>query len=180
MNVARNLEIAELDSPVGRLTIAARDGRLVSLCFDGLWPRRLAWLTKRHGDVHCRVTRDPAGIATRLGRYFGGDLDAFAGLEIDLEGTDFQRAVWSELRRIPAGETRSYAELARAIGAPAAVRAVGTANGANPIGIVVPCHRVIGSDGTLTGFAGGLAAKRWLLEHESAQRRLPVGRVAAA
>jgi methylated-DNA-[protein]-cysteine S-methyltransferase len=95
-----------------------------------------------------------------------------------LHGTEFQRAVWNALRSIPCGETLSYGALARRIGRPSAVRAVGLANGANPVGVVVPCHRVIGSDGTLTGYGGGLSRKRWLLEHESAlhgaERGLPL------
>src|SRR4029450_8150365 len=92
----------------------------------------------------------------------------FAGLEIDPGGTPFQQAVWTALRRVPPGETTTYAALARAIGAPTAVRAVGAANGANPIWLIIPCHRAIGSDGRLVGYAGGLERKRWLLAHESA------------
>lgn len=165
------IEVAQKNSPVGVLTIAAIDGRLAGLCFEGLWQRRERALARRFASCEIVATPDPAGAVTALGRYFDGDLDAFASLEVVMLGTPFQQAVWSELRRIPAGQTRTYAELARAIGAPTAVRAVGAANGANPVGIVVPCHRVIGSDGSLTGFAGGLAAKRWLLEHEGTAPR---------
>jgi methylated-DNA-[protein]-cysteine S-methyltransferase len=98
--------------------------------------------------------------------YFSGELTAIDTLPVATGGTEFQRLVWSELRRIPCGASISYSELARRIGRPAAVRAVGLANGANPIGIVVPCHRVIGANGTLTGYGGGIERKRWLLAHE--------------
>jgi methylated-DNA-[protein]-cysteine S-methyltransferase len=103
-----------------------------------------------------------------LSRYFGGELDAIESVGVELNGTEFQKRVWQALRRIPAGSTLSYAEVARRIGDRTAVRAVGAANGANPVAIVVPCHRVIGSDGALTGYGGGLDRKRWLLEHEHA------------
>jgi methylated-DNA-[protein]-cysteine S-methyltransferase len=91
---------------------------------------------------------------------------ALDAIEVDTGGTPFQQRVWQELRRIPAGSTRSYSEVARAIGRPSAVRAVAAANGANPVSIVIPCHRVIGADGSLTGYGGGLHRKRWLLAHE--------------
>jgi len=109
---------------------------------------------------------DPHGVLPALRRYFVGDLDAIRGLPLDVGGTEFQRLVWVELQAIPPGETRTYAELAAAIGRPTAVRAVGAANGANPVSIVVPCHRVVGADGSLYGYAGGLPLKRALLAHE--------------
>jgi len=166
-----NIERCTIDSPVGPLTLAAHEGALVALCFEGLWERRERQL--RRVDPACRFEEgaDPAGVASRLARYFNGDLAALGDLRVQSFGTPFQQRVWQELRRIPAGSTRSYGEIAAAIGSPSAVRAVGAANGANPVGIVVPCHRVIGSDGSLTGFAGGLAAKRWLLQHEAAISR---------
>ena len=101
-----------------------------------------------------------------MNRYFAGDLEAIDNIPVQTAGTAFQRSVWNELRRIPTGAPVSYGKLAQRIARPKAVRAVGLANGANPIGIVVPCHRVIGSDGSLTGYGGGLERKRWLLEHE--------------
>ena len=100
--------------------------------------------------------------------YFAGRLDALAGLRVASSGTEFQNQVWAALRRIPTGKTLSYAALAKEIGRPAAVRAVGLANGSNPIAIIVPCHRVIGANASLTGYAGGLERKRWLLQHEAA------------
>jgi methylated-DNA-[protein]-cysteine S-methyltransferase len=105
--------------------------------------------------------------------YLAGRLDALDGLPVDAGGTPFQALVWAALRTIPPGQTWSYKALAERIGRPAAVRAVGLANGANPVGIVVPCHRVIGAGGSLTGYGGGLPRKRWLLEHEGAL--LPIG-----
>jgi methylated-DNA-[protein]-cysteine S-methyltransferase len=101
--------------------------------------------------------------------YFAGELGAIDDLPVKTAGTPFQRAVWSALREIPLGATESYGKLAERIGRPTAVRAVGLANGSNPIGIVVPCHRVIGANGSLTGYGGGMERKRWLLEHEKAQ-----------
>ena len=107
-----------------------------------------------------------ARIAGAVERYFAGDIDALDEIPIEAEGTEFQRAVWDAIREIPAGRTASYQEIARTVGRPAAVRAVGTATGRNPVSIVVPCHRVIRSDGTLGGYGGGLHRKEWFLEHE--------------
>ena len=101
-----------------------------------------------------------------MAAYFDGDLRGLDGLTVKTGGTAFQRAVWAALRAIPAGETRSYGQLAAAVGAPKAVRAAGLANGQNPVAVIVPCHRVIGANGTLTGYAGGLERKQWLLAHE--------------
>ena len=106
--------------------------------------------------------------AERLEAYFGGETTALDGLDVELNGTPFQRRVWEALRAVRAGQTASYGDVARSIGAPAAVRAVGAANGANPVAIVVPCHRIIGASGSLTGYGGGLERKRWLLQHERA------------
>jgi methylated-DNA-[protein]-cysteine S-methyltransferase len=114
------------------------------------------------------MTDDPAGAASALDRYFGGDLRALDALAVDTGGTPFQQRVWIALRAIPVGTAVSYSALARTIGMPRAVRAVAAANGANPVAIVIPCHRVIGADGSLTGYGGGLARKRWLLAHEGA------------
>lgn len=107
-----------------------------------------------------------ARIAGAVERYFAGDVDALDEIPIEADGTDFQRAVWDAIREIPAGRTASYQEIARSVGRPAAVRAVGTATGRNPVSIVVPCHRVIRSDGTLGGYGGGLHRKEWFLDHE--------------
>ena len=111
---------------------------------------------------------DPGGVSSALKAYFDGELTAIDGLAVCADGTPFQQTVWRALRDIPCGQTISYSTLARRIGRPTAVRAVGLANGSNPVGIVVPCHRVIGANGTLTGYGGGLDRKRWLLAHERA------------
>ena len=110
--------------------------------------------------------RAPEGVRAAVEAYFTGDVRALDAVPVKTAGTDFQKAVWAALRAIPAGETRSYGQLAAAIGSPKAVRAAGLANGQNPVAVIVPCHRVIGANGTLTGYAGGLERKRWLLAHE--------------
>ena len=144
-------------SPVGELSLATdEDGVLTWLAF----PDRGA---PPAGEA---VAGKPKHVREALDRYFAGDIAGLDGLVCRGEGTSFQRQVWAALRDIPAGRTESYGGLAGRIGAPRAVRAVGAANGANPIAIVVPCHRVIGANGTLTGYGGGLPRKKWLLEHE--------------
>jgi methylated-DNA-[protein]-cysteine S-methyltransferase len=110
--------------------------------------------------------RNPHGLRDKLTSYFAGDIEAIDDISVQTAGTSFQRSVWNELRNIPSGSSISYGKLAEQIARPKAVRAVGLANGSNPIGIVVPCHRVIGSNGSLTGYGGGLERKRWLLDHE--------------
>jgi methylated-DNA-[protein]-cysteine S-methyltransferase len=152
-------------SPIGPLTLFTREGTLVAVDFgDGEHARRR--LEKRFGAFAERPSRDAARVGDRLARYLAGELRAIDDVAVDPGGTEFQRAVWKGLRDIPAGEARSYGELARAIGRKDAARAVGMANHDNPIPIVIPCHRVIGADGSLTGYGGGLPIKRWLLEHE--------------
>ncbi len=165
-----------LDSPIGELAIMAdRRGALRGLA----WGDRLEIKRKvmdRHygaGTYELLPAADPFGLTTALRRYFAGELRALEGVPVATLGSDFQRAVWAELRRIPVGETISYGEMARRVGDPGAARAVGLANNANPIGIVVPCHRVIGADGKLVGFGGGMARKQWLLSHESRAGRTP-------
>jgi methylated-DNA-[protein]-cysteine S-methyltransferase len=167
-----SLEIADFESPIGRLTVAVHDRQVCALGFPERWPLEQARLERRFHGVAVRHATDPAGVISRLRDYFAGHLDAVENIAVDPGGTPFQRSVWSALRRVPAGQTVAYRELACAIGAPAAVRAVGAANGANPVAIVIPCHRAIGADGSLTGYAGGLDRKRWLLTHEGRQLRL--------
>jgi methylated-DNA-[protein]-cysteine S-methyltransferase len=116
------------------------------------------------------------GLSAKVQAYFQGELGVLDSLSVTMGGTEFQRQVWRALREIPYGTRISYGELARRVGRPSAVRAVGAANGANPIGVIVPCHRVIGADGTLTGYAGGLERKRWLLQHEAGNGPLFAGR----
>ena len=164
------IDIDEIASPAGGITLAVLDGRLCALGFTDQWPGLRARLERRFGTVTYRRVDDPSGVAGRLRAYLAGDFKALVPIIVDLGGTPFQRRVWNRLRSVPPGRTISYRDLARAIGAPAAVRAVGAANGANPVSIVVPCHRVVGTDGSLTGYAGGLDRKRWLLTHEGAPR----------
>ncbi len=159
-----------LDTPIGEVLIAAdADGRLRAVHFDDHEPQLSRSLRRQYGDVAFEPRANPAGLTTAIEAYFAGDLAAIDRLPVMTGGTPFQRAVWAALRDIPCGQTVSYSVLAERIGRPSAVRAVGLANGANPIGIVVPCHRVIGANGTLTGYGGGIERKRWLLAHESAR-----------
>lgn len=162
------LGLATIASPVGELTLAARDRRLCLLHFGGDSADVRRTLERWYRDMPIERDPDPAGAGTALDRYFGGDLTALDAIEVELNGTPFQRRVWEALRAVRAGTTCSYANLARAVNAPSAVRAVGAANGANPVALVVPCHRVIGTNGSLTGYGGGLDRKRWLLRHEGA------------
>jgi methylated-DNA-[protein]-cysteine S-methyltransferase len=157
--------IQTLDSPIGALTAAERAGRVCLLHFgaDGPAIDRI-FDTWYPGEARGRQPLPATGEVLR--RYFAGDLAALDTVPVELNGTPFQQEVWLALRRIPSGGTISYAELARRIGRAAAVRAVGAANGANPVAVIVPCHRVIGSDGSLTGYGGGMERKHWLLAHE--------------
>jgi methylated-DNA-[protein]-cysteine S-methyltransferase len=155
-----NLRHTFIDSPVGRLRLVASDDALAGVHFPDLDPGD-------SGDVLEAAGKHPilARAREQLAAYFAGELRVF-DLPLAPEGTDFQRAVWRALTQVPFGVTWSYRAIALAVGRPTATRAVGAANGRNPISIIVPCHRVIGADGTLTGYGGGLPRKRWLLEHE--------------
>lgn len=161
------LDTATVETPAGPFWLAARDGALVAAGFVESAPRLLARLEARFGPLEPREAGDPAGAASALRRYLAGERNALEAIPVDLGGTEFQRDVWTALRAIPEGTTITYAELARRVGRPRAVRAVGAANGANPVSVVVPCHRVVGKDG-LRGYAGGVARKEWLLAHERA------------
>lgn len=170
--------VDRLETPIGDLVIAAGgEGRLRLVHWSdghgGPWPGDL--LRRWCGAAAVEPRADPGGLSTVIRAYFDGAVTAIDPLAATADGTPFQRSVWTALRGIPCGETISYSELARRIGRPSAVRAVGLANGANPLALVVPCHRVVGADGTLTGYGGGLERKRWLLEHEAAHapRRAP-------
>jgi O-6-methylguanine DNA methyltransferase len=160
-------------SPLGDiLLVSDNDGALRALDFAD-YEQRLRRLLRLHYGAY---QLDPApaarALVSTLDAYFAGDLDALATVSVATGGTPFQRAVWTALRRIPAGHTATYGQLAVDLGRAGASRAVGLANGSNPIAIVVPCHRVIGANGTLTGYAGGLERKRWLLEHERRHAQL--------
>ena len=169
---ATRLSYDHVESPLGPFTLVADgDGRLVAAGWtddatDGRMAGRLRIFATRSDAEFVRAA-NPGGLSAALAAYFAGDLAAIAKLPVsESAGTPFQRSVWRALRTIPCGESRSYRDIARAIGRPSAVRAVGLANGSNPICIVVPCHRVIGSNGKLVGYGGGVARKRWLLAHE--------------
>ncbi len=155
-------------TPAGAIVLVEHRGALVGLIFEDHWPGFRRDLERRFGPLTFEENLQAVAAAQALHRYFAGDLAALDSIEVDTGGTVFQQSVWMALRKIPAGATWSYSRLAREIGRPAAVRAVAAANGANPVSIVIPCHRVIGSDGSLTGYGGGLERKRWLLEHEGA------------
>jgi methylated-DNA-[protein]-cysteine S-methyltransferase len=164
------LLVDRIETPIGEMLIVAdRDGNL-----------RATFWTDREAQLHDALRRqygengftlepasNPHGLTNAIGRYFAGELTAIDSLPVKTAGTPFQREVWRALREISCGTTLSYGTLAARIGRPNAMRAVGLANGSNPVGVVVPCHRVIGSDGSLTGYGGGIERKRWLLEHES-------------
>lgn len=155
-------EYTLMPSPVGQLTLVARAGKLAAILWETERANRV-----RLGDL-IETGDNPVLMETerQLTEYFAGTRNHFE-LELDFVGTDFQTQVWQALLTIPFGETRSYSQIASQIGNPTAVRAVGAANGRNPISIIAPCHRVIGASGTLTGFAGGLEAKQYLLTLEN-------------
>jgi len=161
------VDVAVVKSPIGALTVAQGPEGLVGIEFGDIAPDELARrLSRRIGPCTLTVAMHPAAAAVHA--YFTGKLVAIQMLAVTPMGTPFQRMVWTALRRIPAGQTVSYSELAARIGKHSAVRAVGAANGENPIPVVVPCHRVIGADGSLVGYGGGIERKRWLLKHEGA------------
>lgn len=158
-------------TPIGDMILIARDGMLVLLEFEDATDRvnrEMKARFKGFENVHLVPVGNPFGLSQKIKDYFAGNLAAIDDIEADGGGTAFEKSVWAQLRLIPLGETISYGALAKRLGNPNAMRAVGLANGKNPISVVVPCHRVIGSDGTLTGYGGGLHRKEWLLRHEGA------------
>jgi methylated-DNA-[protein]-cysteine S-methyltransferase len=166
--------LSRLETPIGVALIATDDrGRL--RVFD--WEDQLARMQRgldriyrADGGVRLDETQGAAeAVIDRLKAFFAGDLAAIEGIHVESAGTPFQRKVWTVLRKIPVGRTWTYTQLAARAGRPEAVRAAGAANGLNPISVVVPCHRVIGSDGSLTGYGGGIHRKEWLLRHEGAR-----------
>jgi len=171
--MAKHLELLldQLATPLGPLFLVVdRDGCLRAADFGELDGRLCRLLQRQYGPSGyiLQPATNPGGFTQALHAYFTGQLSAIDGLPVANIGTPFQRTVWRALRDIPCGTTVSYGELARRIGSPKAVRAVGLANGANPISLVVPCHRVIGANGSLTGYGAGIERKRWLLAHERA------------
>jgi methylated-DNA-[protein]-cysteine S-methyltransferase len=170
MSEPLRLMIDRFQTPIGEMVIAAdHDGNLRAVDWTEFDPRMQRLLTRLYGKENfvLEPAKNPHGFADVIASYFAGNFTALDGLPVETAGTPFQRAVWRALREIPCGKTLSYAELAHKIGKPTATRAVGLANGSNPVGVIVPCHRVIGANGSLTGYGGGLERKRWLLDHES-------------
>jgi methylated-DNA-[protein]-cysteine S-methyltransferase len=155
-------------SPVGPITVASLGDAVIAAAF-GAGRGALAAELARRPERLALEEGDPAGVGRAIAAYFAGEHHALSDVSVDASGTRFQHAVWEALRRIPAGEVRTYAALAREVGSPAAVRAVGAACARNPVALFVPCHRAVGSGGELRGYAFGLHRKRWLLEHESGQ-----------
>jgi O-6-methylguanine DNA methyltransferase len=164
-----HLRVERHSSPLGTLLlVSSADGVLRALDYEP-YEARMRRLLSIHYGAHTLAEVPVSALLSRaLATYFTGDLTALDALPIATGGTAFQRDVWRALRAIPAGSTLSYGQLAARLGRASAARAVGLANGANPIAIIVPCHRVIGADGSLTGYAGGTERKRWLLTHELA------------
>jgi len=160
--------VGKLKTPIGTsVLIADETGVLRQHDWDDPAETWRAYFHRRFGDVAPEPSRDLFGRIPELKRFFDGDIEALDDMPVLFSGTPFQNKVWKALRGIKGGTTTSYGALAKKIGAPNAMRAVGLANGQNPIGVVVPCHRVIGANGSLTGYGGGLERKKWLLAHEA-------------
>jgi len=171
------LTLDRLATPVGvALLVTDEQGTLRAFNWTDYEPAMRAWIGKHYPKAKLAEGRSPPAVRGPFEAYFRGEARALETVPWQASGTAFQLKVWEALCAIPAGETISYAELARRIGRPTAVRAVGLANGANPVAVVVPCHRVIGTNGSLTGYGGGLPRKRWLLDLEGAT---PKGQIAA-
>ena len=175
------LRLDRLPTAIGEALIVTDEAGVLR-AFD--WADCEAGMTRllrlHYGTLTPQPGRAPAELLRRLRRYFDGDLGALDGIAWRTGGTPFQRKVWQALTRIPPGETLNYGALAARLGCASAVRAVGAANGANPISVVVPCHRVIGADGSLTGYGGGIERKQWLLDHERAEFRNRTAQPASA
>jgi len=165
------LLVDRVESGIGTLLLVCNGARLCALGFGDDDYATLHSVRARYRDVTFRAADDPAEVTSRMRAYFAGEYAALDAIEVETGGTPFQREVWAALRAIPPGTTISYGELARKLGRPKATRAVGLSNGLNPIAVVIPCHRVIGADASLTGYGGGLHRKRWLLEHEGLRVR---------
>jgi methylated-DNA-[protein]-cysteine S-methyltransferase len=164
------LRLDRLKTPIGvALLVTDEDGVLRALDWEDYEARMRELLRLQCGAVELKNARAPAAMKRALSAYFKGELDRLGEIKWRVAGTPFQRKVWNALPKIPAGSTLSYGALAARLGSPRAMRAVGHANGANPISVVVPCHRLIGADGSLVKYGGGLQRKRWLLRHEGVE-----------
>ncbi|HEY0753880.1 MAG TPA: methylated-DNA--[protein]-cysteine S-methyltransferase [Ktedonobacteraceae bacterium] len=163
----KKLYYDSLDSPLGMIVLVVDGEYLCSLDYADYETRMMTLLQRRYGTVHLTQTTNPSGISYRIRAYLTGEYSCLDDIAVKTGGTVFQQLVWSALRAIPVGTTTTYGALAAQLGKPTAFRAVGAANALNPVAIVLPCHRVVGADASLTGYAGGLERKRWLLWHES-------------
>lgn len=159
-------QLQEVPSPIGTLFVVTEGETLRAVDFQDGRSRLNRLLERHYGTVELEVGDHPSEVARRISAYFEGDIESLESIVVATNGSSFQKAVWDLLRSVPAGETVSYGWIANRLGNPNASRAVGLANGSNPISIVVPCHRVIGANRKLTGYAGGLARKQWLLDFE--------------
>ncbi len=158
----------EIPTPIGTIVLAVREGRLCALDFEDCRGRMLSLLKRRDRDLDLVPLPNPFGVSDRVRAYLDGEIQALDAVSVETGGTALQQRVWCALRRIPGGHTVTYSDLAALVGRPGAARAVGSINALNPIAIAVPCHRVVGRDSSLTGYAGGLWRKQWLLAHEGA------------
>ncbi|MGJ8685961.1 MAG: methylated-DNA--[protein]-cysteine S-methyltransferase [Spongiibacteraceae bacterium] len=157
-----------LATPTGELLWLEQGDTVYAMGFTDLWPHFARYKSKHLAEFEITEEQHDCTVREKLNDYFQGQVNALDDISVHTFGSEFQCQVWQALRTIPAGETRSYGEQAQMINRAKAVRAVGAANGANPIGLILPCHRVIGANGALTGYAGGIAVKKWLLAHERA------------
>ncbi|GCF07575.1 methylated-DNA--[protein]-cysteine S-methyltransferase [Dictyobacter arantiisoli] len=155
-----------VESPIGPIVLVVDGERLCSLDYTDYEPRMLRLLEQRYRSIHLQPAIDPCGFSSSLRAYLAGDYHSLDTIPVSTGGTPFQQQVWQALRNIPSGTTITYGELAARLGNPTAYRAVGGTNALNPVAIVLPCHRVVGANQSLTGYAGGLERKQWLLQHE--------------
>jgi methylated-DNA-[protein]-cysteine S-methyltransferase len=162
----KELQLDYIDSPIGTILIIVDGEQMCSLDFADYEQRMMTLLLRRYGPIHLTLTIDPCGFSNCIRDYFAGNYRCLDSIPVSTGGTVFQQQVWSMLRTIPPGTTINYGEIAAKLGKPSAYRAVGGANALNPIPIVLPCHRVVGADASLTGYGGGIERKHWLLQHE--------------
>jgi methylated-DNA-[protein]-cysteine S-methyltransferase len=165
----KELFVDYIPSPIGKIIIVVDGDKLCSLDFEDYTERMMKLLKRRYAEVRLKQVDDPHGFSARIKNYFAGDYESLTAIPVNTGGTPFQQQVWTALREIPVGQTVAYSQLAARIGKPTAARAVGMTNSLNPVAIVLPCHRVVGCNASLTGYAGGVDRKQWLLRHEHAR-----------
>lgn len=164
----KELLVDYIPSPIGEIVIVVDGDQLCSLDFADYRERMMKLLQRRYAEVRLQQVADPYGFSSRINNYFAGDYGSLTTIPVHTGGTPFQQQVWAALREIPVGQTCAYSRLAASIGRPKAARAVGMTVALNPVAIVLPCHRVVGRNAALTGYAGGIDRKQWLLRHENA------------